>query len=107
MRSSGAPVSVAAGSPRRFAPRRPLNANVRQRKPAMTRDLSAELGQAILDHLAQHPNAADTLEGICQWWLPDRLRCSEAQVERVLKELERNSQVSLRHLPSGVCIYAA
>jgi len=28
VRSSGAPVSSAAGSPRRFAPRRPLNANV-------------------------------------------------------------------------------
>src|SRR5688572_21406985 len=31
MRSSGAPVSVAAGCPRRYAPRRPLNANVRSR----------------------------------------------------------------------------
>src|SRR5687768_14360464 len=46
MRSSGAPVSCAAGCPRRSAPRRPLNANVRRH---WNRPMRSELLEPVRD----------------------------------------------------------
>lgn len=31
-----------------------------------------EIIDAIMRYLASHPNAADTVEGIAKWWLPNR-----------------------------------
>lgn len=45
-----------------------------------------ELTEMILNYLAAHPDALDTLEGIAQWWLMhEHIR---AEVERVISALQ-------------------
>jgi hypothetical protein len=47
-----------------------------------------ELAEAILGYLAERPQAADTLEGIAEWWLlRQQVRVVVARVERVLGRL--------------------
>ncbi len=46
-----------------------------------------KLAEAILEYLAEHPQATDTLEGIAKWWfLRQQIR---VEVERVAKALDR------------------
>jgi hypothetical protein len=70
----------------------------------------AELGQAILRYLAARPQAADTVEGIAEWWLLRQQVCVVVErVERVLRQLtargileEVGTGVSRRYrLPHG------
>ena len=51
-------------------------------------DADANEAEEILDFLARHPDAEDTLEGIVQWWLQER-RVVETvrRVRRLLDEL--------------------
>lgn len=47
-----------------------------------------ELGEAIRQYLAEHPQAMDTLEGIAEWWLMrQRVRVDLEVLERVLRHL--------------------
>jgi hypothetical protein len=47
-----------------------------------------EIARGILAHLAGHPQAMDSPEGIAEWWLPaDRPHVSVAQVTCVLQRL--------------------
>jgi hypothetical protein len=51
----------------------------------------AELADALLAHLAERPQAMDTLEGIAEWWLlRQRVRLVVQQVERTLQQLTTN-----------------
>jgi hypothetical protein len=45
-----------------------------------------ELCDAIAGYLARHPDAADTLQGIAEWWLP--MQRIEAEVEQVTRAVE-------------------
>ena len=45
-------------------------------------DLTLEVSLKILDYLEQNPNAADTLDGILEWWLPKQ---SIIEQERVVQ----------------------
>ena len=42
----------------------------------MTDESVEQIGHRILKYLAENPNAQDTLEGIVEWWLLDRLTMS-------------------------------
>ncbi len=48
----------------------------------------SKIGNEILAYLVDHPNARDTLEGIVEWWLLERVvKFQEAQVKKALAQL--------------------
>jgi hypothetical protein len=59
---------------------------------------------AIRRYCAQHPNAADTVEGVRRWWLAD-LVCSREEIERALAELVARGEVAERSLADGTVLY--
>ena len=47
-----------------------------------------QIGYRILKYLVENPNAQDTLEGIVEWWLLDRLTMSNVdKVKEALSHL--------------------
>ncbi|MGH8080881.1 MAG: hypothetical protein ACREP7_09910 [Lysobacter sp.] len=66
-----------------------------------------EIEQAVLSYLHGHPSAADTLDGIAQWWLPrQRYEIAQFRIEAVLQQLTRRGVLQLRRLPDGSVLYA-
>ena len=46
------------------------------------------IAEEILDYLAAHPNAQDTLEGIVEWWLLEQqIKCGAASVREAVAKL--------------------
>ena len=67
----------------------------------------AEVAQWIAEHLAAHPRAADTAEGIRRWWLaPQRGEVDPEVVQQAVMELERQGVVTSRSIGTQV-IYGA
>ena len=51
----------------------------------------------ILEYLAEHPNAMDTLEGIAGWWLErHRIRVSVEALSRVLERLVESGVLEMK-----------
>jgi hypothetical protein len=68
---------------------------------------SLEQRKAILKYLETHPHAADTLEGIVNWWLPlQRHQDALEEIEKILEELVEDGQVVKKILPDKKVIYA-
>jgi hypothetical protein len=66
------------------------------------------LAEEIAEYVAQHPNAADAIDGIIQWWLPDqRLEKTRERVQAALDLLEREGVVASSIHKDGHVIYAA
>jgi len=64
--------------------------------------------EAIEAYLARHPHAADTEQGIAQWWLPDMgVDVPVIDVHRALDVLVRQGRVLPSVLPDGSVIYRA
>lgn len=64
--------------------------------------------QAILAYLARHPSAADSEQGIAQWWLPEmNAEAPPADVRRALDELVQQQALGRTTLPDGSVIYRA
>jgi hypothetical protein len=61
------------------------------------------IAREIERYLAEHPHAADTLEGIQRWWLREH---SAPQVARALDCLEARGTVT-RSRVAGKIIYSA
>jgi hypothetical protein len=54
----------------------------------------SRIAREILAYLVEHPEAQDTLDGIVQWWLPEReLRHRVALVREAIGELVENGRV--------------
>ena len=63
---------------------------------------------AILCHLAEHPQAADTIDGIQRWWLgPEFQDESHLRIASTVETLVSTGHLERRPLPSGGAIYGA
>jgi hypothetical protein len=68
---------------------------------------SRELREALVRYLRERPDAADTLVGIAQWWLPATMRgTSMAQLRRALAELIAANEMRCTTLPDGSELYS-
>ena len=65
------------------------------------------LAAEVLAYLSSHPNAADTLEGITNWWLPrQRYERGRRRIQDTLDQLVARGLVVRHCLPDGTIIYA-
>jgi hypothetical protein len=63
--------------------------------------------QEIRRYLDAHPDAADTIEGVIQWWLPPAsASASRDTVRRALERLIAESEVASHVLVDGAVVYA-
>ena len=66
-----------------------------------------DLRDAIRRYLRDRPDAADTVVGIQQWWLPESLRgVSTEQLRGALVELMASHEVRCTTLPDGSELYS-
>jgi hypothetical protein len=66
-----------------------------------------EVECAVLAYLAQHPDAADTLDGIVSWWLPkQRYETERQRIEKALNLMVERGQLCCDRLPGGTALYA-
>jgi hypothetical protein len=69
-------------------------------------DASARVRAAILGYLAHNHDAADTVRGIMNWWLPPEDRgVDRGMVEGVLEQLATEGFVSVTRLADGTVFY--
>ena len=65
------------------------------------------LSHELTRYLETHPNAADSLEGVVEWWLStSRYRFARDKVEAALNVLESEGFLSKRVLAGGNIVYA-
>jgi hypothetical protein len=66
------------------------------------------LQQLILRYLSAHPFAADSLKGICDWWVPMQRLCEvEQDVRDALSALAETGQIVEFRLLDGQTMYRA
>lgn len=68
---------------------------------------SRALREALRRYLRERPDAADTLVGIAEWWLPAALRDTPAErIRQALSELVAAREVRCTVLPDGTELYS-
>jgi len=66
-----------------------------------------EIERSVLAYLHSHPQAADTLRGIVNWWLPrQRYESGCLRIEHVLDRLVAEGLLHCDELPDGEVLYA-
>ena len=66
-----------------------------------------EIRHSVLAYLHAHPQAADTLRGIVNWWLPrQRYDHSCQRIEKALDGLVAEGLLHRDQLPGGEILYA-
>ena len=64
------------------------------------------IADEIARYLRDHPEAADSLDGIRQWWLPRiRLHEANAQIEEAVQELLDRGVIVRQVIPDGTVLY--
>lgn len=64
------------------------------------------LCEGILRYLREHPEAADSLEGIASWWLPASAYSQPSEaVQRALDRLVEEHRIARLHLADGRTLY--
>jgi len=67
-----------------------------------------ELITVIEAHLAAHPTAADSAEGVARWWVGSRgIEATAGEVEPVLALLVRRHRLRRVQLADGSTLYCA
>ena len=70
-------------------------------------DRRVEVQASVLAYLHRHPEAADTLDGIVNWWLPSqRLDIARQRIEAALEALVAEGRLCRHALPGGTVLYA-
>ena len=66
----------------------------------------SDIQSEVLGYLAEHPNAADTAEGIRQWWLFQRMaKYSQDKVQKALDQLKDAHLIEVRMLGNGHAVF--
>ena len=66
-----------------------------------------DLQSAVRAYLQWYPQAADTLEGIRHWWLPDSMRSTPIELLRLaLVEMLEGGELRCEALSDGSRLYA-
>jgi hypothetical protein len=66
---------------------------------------TSEVVDAILRYLHSHPDAADTVDGICEWWLPRHWRVDAQCVEAALLRMQAQGLVRRRENADHHVVY--
>lgn len=67
----------------------------------------SEIKRSILAYLRSHPDAADTLRGIVNWWLPrQRYETSRQRIAEVVDAMVAEGLLRREELPGGGVLYA-
>jgi hypothetical protein len=71
-------------------------------------EVHGQLMDMIQRYLAQHPNASDSLEGICDWWIPrQKLLEAREDVRKALELLVQAGSVATETTADGQVLYRA
>ena len=66
----------------------------------------ANMRREIIQYLHMHPNAADSLNGVIDWWLSDRYQAEDVkEVEQVLGQLITDGLVKKIFLVDSTVLY--
>lgn len=66
-----------------------------------------QLNEEIMSYLREHLYAADTVEGIIEWWLPrQRYEQGKVQIQKVLDDLVAQGLVKKNCSSGGTVIYS-
>jgi Fe2+ or Zn2+ uptake regulation protein len=72
----------------------------------MTSPSQHALVDAILEYLVNHPQAADSVDGVTRWWLARNGSAPvRAEVERALATLVERGLLRRVELPDGTVLY--
>jgi len=64
------------------------------------------LAREITAYLSNHPDAADSAEGILRWWLPQMsVEANGGSLQRALDLLVEQGSIDRRVLPDQRCVY--
>ncbi|MDF2177344.1 hypothetical protein P2G88_03680 [Aliiglaciecola sp. CAU 1673] len=75
---------------------------------ASDQDAGADVAWEILRYIQRHPDCADSVEGVVQWWLlRERYKLGLEQVQRALDELCAKGYLDKRIVADGTAIYSA
>ena len=79
----------------------------RHQGQSMAGESEMEIERSVLAYLHSHPQAADTLRGIVNWWLPrQRYESGCLRIEHVLDRLVTEGLLHCDELPDGEVLYA-
>lgn len=67
----------------------------------------SKVADEIIRYLGAHDNAADTLEGVAQWWISrQRIQESKEQVQKALDFLCKEGLVKVTPVIDGKTVYS-